>query len=90
MATVNIELKNQEKVNISNNLEKDKFYTAQLISPLGGSLHYFLADGSLYPDAPPKYAHLLKNHEHVQLKVKSTESVWAWSEDILNLVEIGE
>ena len=52
------------------------FYTFQLISPLGGTLHYFLADGTLYPDAPPKFAHLLKNHAHVQLKVKSTESVW--------------
>ena len=42
-------------------------------------MHYILVDGSLYPDAPPKRAHLLKNHAHVQLKVKSTESVWAWS-----------
>ena len=80
MSTLNIKISsNHGPVSISKNLDNEKFYSFQMISPLGGVVHYILVDGSAYPDAPPKIAHLLKNHEHVQLKVKATESVWAWS-----------
>ena len=75
MATINIEISsNHGPVNISKNLDNEKFYTFQMISPLGGVVHYILVDGSLYPDAPPKLAHLLTNHEHVQLKVRNLQS----------------
>ena len=80
MASINLEISsNHGPVNITKNLYNEKFYSFQMISPLGGVMRYILVDGSAYPDAPPKIAHLLKNHAVVQLKVKATESVWAWA-----------
>ena len=78
MATINIEI-NQDPVNISQNLVDDKLYTFQLISPLGAAAHYILVNGNVFPNAPPKRAHLLLRHKHVQLKVPATKSFWAWA-----------
>ena len=77
MATINIEL-NQNPVNISQNLVNGKLYTFQLISTLGAA-HYLLVDGNVFPSVPPKRAHLLAKHKHVQLKVPATKSFWAWA-----------
>ena len=78
MATINIAI-NQDPVDISQNLVDDKLYTLQLISSLGAAAHYILVNGNVFPNAPPKRAHLLANHKHVQLKVPATKSLWAWA-----------
>ena len=77
MATINIEL-NPIPVNISENLVNGTFYSVQLISTLGAAAHYLLVDGLAFPDVPPKRAHLLIKHRHVELKVAAGESFWAW------------
>lgn len=75
MATINVELTDRPR-NISRNLEDDVFYTVQ---SFGGSAQYILVEGNAFPAEPPKRAHLLRNNDHVQLRVAAAQSIWAWS-----------
>ena len=74
MSTLNIEISsNHGPVNITKNLDNEKFYTVQTDFAFGRCRpYYILVDGTAYPDAPPKIAHLLKNHAHMQIKVKAS------------------
>ena len=77
MSTINVEL-NPNPVNISQNLVPKKTYTVQLMSTVGSTACYLFVAGNVFPSPPPKCAHLLIKHRHMQLRVPPGESIWAW------------
>ena len=77
MSTINLEL-NPNPINVSEALIPNKIYTVQLISTLGSTACYLFADGSSFPDFPPRCAHLLTKQKLVQWRAPAGESIWAW------------
>ena len=77
MSTINVKL-TPIPLNVSETLVNGKLYAVQLISTLGSTACFLFADGSSFPDVPPRCAHMLTKHKLVQWRVPAGESIWAW------------